>query len=217
MLLYREFPLPVLTAFGPADACAPLWAEALAAAPAGSRLFAVCLPEHRAFVDRLSPFTHASAMFRMRLPADVPLHGPGGVARRRLGPADLAAAHALFARGALPEEEPEFFTEAMLQQGLYHGIWDGDRLIAMAGTHVLAPGASAAAIGNVFTDRACRGRGLAHVTTAAVARDLRAAGIATIVLNVRQDNLPAVRVYEGLGFVVHGDFFEGWALPKIAT
>ena len=32
-------------------------------------------------------------------------------------------------------------------------------------------------------------------------------------LNVRQDNRAAIRVYGKLGFVVHGEFVEGFAQP----
>ena len=76
---------------------------------------------------------------------------------------------------------------------------------------MLAPDSGVAAIGNVFTRPSARGRGLARATTTAVARELRASGIATIVLNVRRNNGPAIAVYRRLGFDVHGDFDEGLA------
>ncbi|HEX3051535.1 MAG TPA: GNAT family N-acetyltransferase [Aggregatilineaceae bacterium] len=41
-----------------------------------------------------------------------------------------------------------------------------------------------------------------------------AAHMDPIVLNVRQDNAPAIRVYEKLGFQVGGAFIEGPALRK---
>ena len=210
VLLYREFRVPVLSALGPAGACEPLWREALAACAGAARVFAVCRPEHRPFVDRLSPFTHLDAMCRMRLPAGAVLP-EAGPPSRRLGPGDLAAVEALFDAALNPDEEPDFFTESMLALGVYRGVWDGDALLAIAGTHVLAPESGVAAIGNVFTHPGARGRGLARATTAAVAGELRDRGIPTIVLNVRQGNAPAVAVYRRLGFVVHGDFDEGLA------
>ena len=210
MLLYREFRVPVLTAFGPAEACAPLWREALTACAGAARLFAVCRPEHRPFVDRLSPFTHLDAMYRMRLASDAALPDTG-TACRRLAPSDLPAVERMFAAAESAVEEPDFFTGSMLARGIYHGVWNGAELDAIAGTHVLAPESGVAAIGNVFTRPSARGGGLARATTAAVARDLRAAGIAHIVLNVRRNNGPAITVYRRLGFVVHGEFDEGLA------
>jgi ribosomal protein S18 acetylase RimI-like enzyme len=213
VLLYREFRVPVLTALGPAEACEPLWREALAACAGAARLFAVCRPEHREFVDRVSPFTHLDAMYRMRLPVEAPLPDAeaAGAACRRLVPADLPAVELMFASAENEDEEPDFFAGSMLARGVYHGVWSGDTLDAIAGTHVLAPESGVAAIGNVFTRPPARGKGLARATTAAVARELRAGGIATIVLNVRRSNGPAISVYRRLGFDVHGEFDEGLA------
>jgi ribosomal protein S18 acetylase RimI-like enzyme len=201
--------VPVLTALGPADACAPLWREALAQVPAAPRVFAVCRPEHRAFVDAFSPFEEAHAMFRMRLEGDPVPEGETS----RLGLWDLTALRALYEDGAARGEVPDFFDESMLERGVYHGVREEScGLLAAAGTHVATR--EVAAIGNVYTRRDARGRGLAGQTTAAVAHELRSRGTETIVLNVRQDNQTAIRVYERLGFVVHGPFDEGFARPR---
>lgn len=208
VLLYRAFEVPVLTALGPTEAAAPLWREALAECSEAERLFAVCLPGHRAFVETTLRFVEAHPMFRMRLegtPADV---GPA----MRLGPVDLPGLSGLYEDGAARLEIPDFFEDSMVADGIYYGVRDAGELVAVAGTHVLTP--RAAAVGNVYVRHDARGRGLAARVTAAVARDLRQRGVETIVLNVRQDNQTAIRVYETLGFVVHGEFLEGFARPR---
>jgi ribosomal protein S18 acetylase RimI-like enzyme len=198
----------VLTAHGPADACAPLWREALAQVADAPRVFAVCRPEHRSFVDADSPFEQVHPMFRMRLEGDPVPEGETS----RLGLWDLTALRALYEDGAVAGEVPDFFDESMLERGVYHGVREEScGLLAAAGTHVVTR--DVAAIGNVYTRRSARGRGLARRTTAAVAHELRSRGVGTIVLNVRQDNRTAIRVYERLGFVVHGPFDEGFARP----
>jgi mycothiol synthase len=53
----------------------------------------------------------------------------------------------------------------------------------------------------VGTDPAARGRGLGRVLTLAGLGHLRAIGLATAMLYVDDENLPAVRMYESLGFV----------------
>ena len=83
--------------------------------------------------------------------------------------------------------------------------------MAVAGAHLFSPALGVCTIGNVYTRRDCRRRGLAARATSAVVRHALAASIPTIVLNVSQANDAARRVYERLGFHVHCAFVEGEA------
>ncbi|MFP5502759.1 MAG: GNAT family N-acetyltransferase, partial [Candidatus Sericytochromatia bacterium] len=74
---------------------------------------------------------------------------------------------------------------------------DGE-VVAAAGTHFRY--AALAQLGNVFTAPTHRGRGLARRVTAGVCEALVAMGTPTISLFVAEDNAPAWRVYESLGF-----------------
>lgn len=73
----------------------------------------------------------------------------------------------------------------------------------------MAESTGVAAIGNVYTRRDRRGRKLARQTAGAVAAELLARQIPTIVLNVNQKNVAALRVYEALGFRRYCPFWEG--------
>jgi RimJ/RimL family protein N-acetyltransferase len=129
---------------------------------------------------------------------------------RRLSTEDLPAIQQLYADGTWSGETPAFFSGAMLRSGVYYGIFKGEELVAIAGTHLVAPGEGVAAIGNVFTRRDSRGFGLATRVASAVADDLL--GRVTLVgLNVHQANPGAIRVYEKLGFVRYCSYFEGEA------
>ena len=99
----------------------------------------------------------------------------------------------------------------MLDQGAFHGLWENGQLLAVAGTHLVAPTEDVAAVGNVYTRRDRRGRGLAAAVTSAVVDELLRMRIRTIVLNVNQSNAAAIRVYERLGFRRHCSYFEGLA------
>jgi predicted GNAT family acetyltransferase len=126
-----------------------------------------------------------------------------------LGENDLAAVSTLYDEGHRRGEGPTFFDASMLRQNTFRGAWEDGALVAVAGSHLYSREEGVCAIGNVYTRSDCRGRGLAARVTSAVAAYAVRDGIATIVLNVGQDNDPARRVYERLGFASYGDFLEG--------
>jgi ribosomal protein S18 acetylase RimI-like enzyme len=97
-------------------------------------------------------------------------------------------------------------TEAVTN-GIYYGVRRGGRLVAAAGTHVVSPEMGLAAVGNVFTHRDHRGRGLAKVVTSAVTAELLRS-CRQVILNVRTDNPPAIAAYSALGYVEHVRFEE---------
>jgi len=130
----------------------------------------------------------------------------------RLGAADVPALQQLYADGDTTGESPDFFYPSMVSDGVFFGFYEERRLVAAAGTHLLAREEGAAAIGNVYTRRDYRGRGLSRLVTGAVITAL--AGIETVGLNVRADNAAAIRVYESLGFVRHCPFYEGLATVR---
>ena len=129
----------------------------------------------------------------------------------RLNASDVSALRDLYADGDSSGESPDFFFPSMVTNGAFHGIYEGTALVAAAGTHLLARGEGIAAIGNVYTRRDRRGRGLGRLATSAVLGEL--AGIETIGLNVRAENDAALHLYESLGFARHCQFYEGLALP----
>jgi predicted GNAT family acetyltransferase len=103
------------------------------------------------------------------------------------------------------------FTPAQLEQGVFYGIEVDDRIVAVAGTHLVSPEYCVAAVGNVFTHPTHRGQGHATATTSAVISALLRVGIQDIVLNVSQTNVAAVHLYERLGFERYCPFLEGSA------
>ena len=122
---------------------------------------------------------------------------------------DVDALHRLYAEGESSGEGPDFFYPSMVTDGVFFGVYEEGALVAAAGTHLVSRQEGAAAIGNVYTRRDRRGRGLGRAVTAAVMNGL--AGIDTVGLNVRADNHAAIRVYESLGFERHCDFHEALA------
>jgi ribosomal protein S18 acetylase RimI-like enzyme len=127
----------------------------------------------------------------------------------RLTPADIEDLRALYAHGGA-----DAFQFYQLQQGVFCGLAVGGQLVAAAGTHLVSPSYGVAAVGNVFTHPAHRGHGHGAQVTSAVVCALLGQGIDDIVLNVHQDNIVAVHLYEKLGFERYCPFFEGLARAR---
>ncbi len=199
-LLVRDYGTAILFAMGPGSV--------------GEALECVAGPVHlqvqRDALDEVARHAVVSSprlMWRMRWSGNR-LASPA-TGTRRLTAGDVPALQRLYGDGESAGESPEFFFPSMVADGAFHGVYEDSTLVAAAGTHLLAPGEGAAAIGNVYTRRDRRGRGLGRLVTSAVLGELT--GVETVGLNVRADNDAAVRLYESLGFTRHCQFFEGLA------
>src|SRR5207302_11253201 len=100
-----------------------------------------------------------------------------------------------------------------LRRALYVGASQADILVAGAGTHARSTRSRIAAVGNGLTRLAYRGRGMARSCTSA-ATETALEQHRDVVLNVREDNAPAISVYERLGYQTHGQFIEGPAVRR---
>ncbi len=140
---------------------------------------------------------------------------PDGIVRIQPEQADLLSG--LYRHAAGPGEQIVAFSPWQIAHGCFYGVWQDGELVATAGTHVWSQAEGVAAIGNVFTRPEYRGRGYASQCTAAVAAEALSAGLDTIILNVREDNDPAIHVYEKLGFRRYCLFWEGPGLRRSSS
>jgi ribosomal protein S18 acetylase RimI-like enzyme len=131
----------------------------------------------------------------------------------RLNPADVPAIEALYAAGG--PFAPDAFSPAQVTEGVFFGLeipaldqMKRHTLIAVAGTHLVAPTMGVAAVGNIYTHPAQRGKGYGQLVTSAVTEELLNRNL-LVVLNVDEANPAAVHLYEKLGYRVHCLFVEG--------
>jgi ribosomal protein S18 acetylase RimI-like enzyme len=200
-LVYSEPEVPVLLLI--ADdrtvAGADLLAELLPALPA--RLYAHLTPSlvdvARIRYRVVAPEPH----LKLGLTRDDLLGGPEV---ERLGGDDLAELESFYEE-AYPGS---WFTPRMLATGPYLGVREAGVLVCVAGVHVYSRAWRVAALGNVATLPARRGRGLAQQACAALCRLLLEQGIESVALNVRTDNTAALEVYRRIGFEPVVDYVE---------
>ena len=208
LLLYRAVTPPVLFAAGQAQAVARLAEEA--GEPA---VYLHVQPETARALSARYRFVERKPMLRMVLDR-ARFRPESGAVVVRLGRADAARVERLYADGRESGESPDFFFPSMFDRGVFFGAEDDGELAAVAGTHLAVPEEGVAAVGNVYTRRDRRGKGLAGCLTSAVTRELLRMDIRVVGLNVSQRNSAAIRVYERLGCVTHCEFVEGPAVRE---
>jgi ribosomal protein S18 acetylase RimI-like enzyme len=209
LLLYRGFDPPILFAMGHAHHLEALVEEANA-----PQVSLHVRPDAQHALSPAYDVSKTYPMLRMSLrPTNFKPVAQRGIFL--VAENDAEAVMALYADGHEQGEGPTFFNATMLRQGTFRGVREDGHLIAIAGTHLYSSELGVAAVGNVYTRRDYRGRGLAARVTSAVVEDAIIRGVTTIVLNVAPANEGARRVYERLGFETYCRFFEGPARRRV--
>jgi len=202
VMLYVEFQPAVVFALGHSQALELLLEEV-----GETELYLHVRPEVVPLLRARYQEVHEQPMWRKLL--DTARFAPVPTSAKRLTASDVPALERLYDDGDAAGERPHFFLPSMVERGVFTGIYEGADLIAVAGTHLVSAAEGVAAVGNIYTRRDRRGRGLAAQTTAAVVGELLRREIGTIILNVSQTNGVAERVYERLGFRRYCAYDEG--------
>jgi ribosomal protein S18 acetylase RimI-like enzyme len=185
-----------------------------------NEVFFTIQPAHRPMLENHYQPAYLNNMYRMRVEADT-FRGIEIEKQRDIHVTSLNASHVGLIEGLIKaaaaadarELSDVAFSPDMLDSGTYAGIFDTtDRLVAVAGTHLIARRAHVAAVGNVVTHPDHRRQGLGTLVCHHVTRVLLENGFERVVLNVRQGNEPAVRIYRKLGYTVTNEFVEGLAV-----
>ena len=202
-LLYTGAALPVLLAIAAerADELSALLGSMLPVLP--RRFYLHATPGAARALESEYELSHHGLHHKMALLSPARLEAIDAGAAEALGPPDRAEIEAFYG-AAYPGN---WFDPRMLETGQYTGVRVDGRLASVAGVHVYSPAQRVAALGNVATLPAFRGRGLGAVAAAALCRRL-APACDTIGLNVHADNRTAIRLYERLGFAKVGEYEE---------
>jgi predicted GNAT family acetyltransferase len=176
-------------------------------------LYAVVRSEVVPLLAERYHLAHERAMQRMLL--DPTQHKPMTLNDVvRLTSADLEAVQELYVDGEANGEAPDWFLPEMLAKGIYYGVREAGELVAIAGTHVVTRREGVGCLGNIYRRRDQRRRGLSTRVTSAVTAQLLNMKLRTVALNVLENNAPAIRVYEKLGFERYCGYVEAVARKR---
>jgi len=204
-MYFKGFETPTQITFGDDSGLGKIFEEI----DTPKRVHAHLLPTHKQILSKHYRLTKLKLMKRMATGKEffTPIAGSA----LKLTEDDLSELENLYAKRV-----ETFFLSDMLTSGVYYGIRRHGKLASVAGTHVISPSHKMACVGNVFTLPSYRNRGFATVCTSKVVEDLLH-NYKDIILNVDSKNIPAVRVYQKLGFKEHCTFFEGSGTKKLRT
>ena len=122
---------------------------------------------------------------------------------RRLGLSDLEEMKKFY----ISSYPDNWFDSRMVETGKYFGYFINSNLAGVAGIHVYSREYRIAALGNIATHPDFRGKRIAYKLTSALCKDL-GNDTDTIGLNVKSDNLPAIKCYENAGFEIRYSYDE---------
>ena len=204
-LYFKGFETPTQITFGDDSSLSKIFERI----DTPKRVHAHLLPVHKKILTKYYSFNKLKLMKRMATTRES--FTPATGSALRLTENNLTELEIFYA-----EREETFFLRDMLTSGVYYGIRKDGKLVSVAGTHVISPLHKIACIGNVFTLSSHRNRGYATICTSKVVEDLLL-NHKNVILNVDSKNIPAIRVYEKLGFKEHCTFFEGPGTRKSQT
>jgi len=208
VLHFRGLDPPAFVLMGETGGLRAILAEALSP----ERVYLTCRPEQLALTRGFYIWDEITPMWRMILQIErfQPLHAvPDQAILAPLRPEHIAQINELFVLGG-----GLAFSPAQVEAGVFFGVLEEGALVAVAGTHLVSETYGVAAIGNVYTHPDFRRRGYGTLATGAVAAELVRRGIQEVVLNVSQENAPALHIYEKLGFECYCPFLEGPATKR---
>lgn len=199
-LVLEKLALPIVYAVAPPGDRAALGLVRALGERLPQRFFANLPQGHEVVLGATHEIALAREYAKLWLPDPAGLESFEVAGIERLGLAEADELERFYAERAFgPGEHLGFYARYMLELAPWFGLRERGELVCVAGVHVFSERYGVAAIGNVATAPARRGRGLARAVCARLAREL-AARVPLVGLNVATANEAALRCYRALGF-----------------
>ncbi len=156
-----------------------------------NEFISLCSPEDIDLFRKHTIIPHSHLEQQMAIDSSIRLQH-SSIKVEKIGVNDLPLLNEFYAK-----QGARAWTPILFKVGPYYCVRDNDRIASAAGVHIVTP--QIAQLGNIITEEAYRNRGFATACTKALTTDLtRKKRIVS--LFVRKDNLPAIHVYEKIGF-----------------
>jgi len=188
--VYRAFPMPSIV-FGAATQEARQALVNKALSEISTEFVSLCHPEDIKMFKEYSTILHYH--LEQQMIADPPKQtGCSNIKVVKVSKNELKLLNKFYVG-----QHAEAWAPIQFEAGPYYCVIHDDKIVSAAGVHLVTP--QIAQLGNIVTDKTYRNRGFATACTNALAADLASKG-RIISLFVRTDNVPAIHVYEKLGF-----------------
>lgn len=182
----------------------PGLAAILAQVTPGRLAYITCEARHHPLVSQHFLLRGLQPLVRMAVNQES-FHGVPSEATA-LGPAQINEVNNLYR-----SDSGALLSRRALADGLYYGLWQGGRLVSIAGTQMLSREHGVAVVANVLTHPQHRGHGYATQCVSGLTAALLEQA-PDVVLNVDPGNAPAIRVYQRLGYWEATRLMEAWAI-----
>ncbi len=162
--------------------------------PGSAQTYATCQPQHLDVLRKYYRLANQQPMIRMAVRRDQ-FNPVTSQHTAVLSGIDIRKVNGLYSS----EAGTSYYIPEHIDSGVYRGIVEEGRLVAIAGTHVVSRQEGVGVVGNVFTHPGYRGKGYATATTSAVTEALLEY-CDHVVLTVDPTNMAAVAAYARLGY-----------------
>jgi ribosomal protein S18 acetylase RimI-like enzyme len=176
--------------------------------PGSRQTFLTCEPHHLATVLRHFDLDQRQTMIRMQVTRET-FRTATSPAIRRLRGVDARDINRLYRVDGVAS----YYSARQIDDAVYFGAEADNRLVAVAGTHVISLASQIAVVGNVYTHPRYRGNKLAQAVTSAVTEYLLQS-CRDVVLSVDPSNVPAVGAYARIGYREIARLIEGAAVRR---
>lgn len=203
-LIFQGLGTPTVLAFGLTENFGLFLQEILDKLP--DKFYCHYLPEHENLFLNLYTIKELGLHQKMVLKDFKKIKNPNTHVINNLNKTHLLQLESLY-KEAYPDT---YFNAKMLETGYYYGIeGENKEILSVVGVHTYSKEYNMAVLGNITTHTKYRGKGYATILLQKLLTELNQS-VSNLSLNVKKDNVHAIKLYRKLGFEYCLSYKEGF-------